>query len=328
MDYKIKQQPEDFVVEELPLFKNEGGEYTYWVLEKKNYNTLAAIKEVSKRLHVPLHLFGWAGNKDKNAVTRQYISIKKPRSAVEEINDGQLRLTYYGSGSERIYIGYLRGNRFTVTLRDLTDSDAAAICSNAQQLQHIPNYFDEQRFGETNVEVGRALIGHDFKKAAAIIYREEQSNPLASLRKVHNSVLSMYIHAYQSLLWNEALGGYIKAHDPSATKVPYSQGTFYFSSAQLPQLQLPVVGFAAEVKDEYTKSVLAKHSIKPRDFIIRQLPQITVEGTVRSAFAEVSNLAAAAHDDELNKGKKKVVLSFSLPKSSYATIVVKALSAL
>ena len=70
---------------------------------------------------------------------------------------------------------------------------------------------------------------------------------------------------------------------------------------------------------------MKNNEITQRDFIIRQLPQVTVEGTMRKAFIGVSDLKIEDGADELNKGMKKIIASFSLPKGSYATVVIKAL---
>jgi len=67
-------------------------------------------------------------------------------------------------------------------------------------------------------------------------------------------------------------------------------------------------------------------SITTRSFVIREIPELSSEGVMRNAFVEVSNLSISDFDDdELNEGKKKCTVKFSLPKGSYATIVVKSM---
>ena len=75
--YKIKQMPEDFIVNE--IFKPElqaNGDYIYIKLTKKNYNTIDALKSIGKTINLPLKNLGFAGAKDRTAVTSQIISIK------------------------------------------------------------------------------------------------------------------------------------------------------------------------------------------------------------------------------------------------------------
>ena len=73
--YKIKQIPEDFIVKEInDIILNNDGKYSYFLLKKKNYNTLNAIKAIAKKLKINEKDIGFAGNKDKEAVTKQTIS--------------------------------------------------------------------------------------------------------------------------------------------------------------------------------------------------------------------------------------------------------------
>lgn len=336
MEYMIKQVPEDFLVEEIPsVVPGNEGEYSYYSLWKKNCNTLAAIKEISRKLGINIRRMGWAGNKDKNAVTRQAISIQRADEAkIRKLNFENISLSYLGKGSQRIYIGNLAGNKFTITVRNLGSDGCAEIQKNHETLKKngflIPNYFDEQRFGGMNYETGKALLERKFGEAAAAIYRAEMPNPVQALAKVHGSVLSLFVHAYQSLLFNEMLSEYIMKKCSSFSTVEYSRGTFIFPGEKVVAVKLPIVGFATELKDDETgkiaSDILRKHNISQRDFIIKQLPALTVEGSERDALAEAKNLEIGSmQDDELNEGKKKCVLKFELQKGSYATILIKAL---
>ena len=74
--YKIKQIPEDFVVREISGIRpSEHGKYTYFLLKKRNYTTQRAVKAIADALHIPEKRFGFAGNKDKNAITEQLCSV-------------------------------------------------------------------------------------------------------------------------------------------------------------------------------------------------------------------------------------------------------------
>src|SRR3989338_8721057 len=112
MNYSIKQVPEDFDVEEIPEVKlAEEGDYAYFIMEKKGLNTVRAVRLVAQALGILIGRIGWAGNKDKNAVTKQIISIQRvSREKVETLSISGIRLSYYGRGSERIFIGNLEGN--------------------------------------------------------------------------------------------------------------------------------------------------------------------------------------------------------------------------
>ncbi len=336
MNYAIKQVPEDFAVEEIPAAKlAEEGDYSYFIMEKKLLNTIRAVRLVAQALGIRIGRIGWAGNKDRNAVTKQIISFQGVgRERVEKLSIDGIRLRYFGRGSERIFIGNLAGNKFCIVIRNLSSNDCRKISVNLEALRKtgflIPNYFDEQRFGGNNVEIGEALLRHDFSFAAREIYREEMDNPLAALRRVHKSNLSLYVHACQSLLFNETLSEYIRSIGCCFSTVQYSRGEFLFPLARTESKALPVVGFGTELEGdavaEAARKILRKHKLTQRDFIIRQLPELSVEGTLRDAFVKADDFELGKpEDDELNSGMKKLRIKFSLPKGSYATIVVKAL---
>lgn len=338
MNYSLKQVPEDFLVEEIPSVKDEGaGDYAYFLMEKKNLNTLRAIRLVAQALGIRIERIGWAGNKDKNALTRQVISIQNiSRERVENVSVEGVKLSYYGKGSERIFIGNLLGNRFTVVMRCISEADCRIIAENSERLRKndfcVPNYFDEQRFGGGNVDIGKALLRKDFGFAAREIYRKEADNPIDALRRVHKSSLSLYIHSCQSLIFNEILSEYIRSTTNDFRALPYRAGEFLFPSVKIEEKALPIVGFGTELGNDVvadiTKKVLKNHKLSQRDFIIRQLPELSIEGTTREAFVTATGFEfGSPEDDEFNFGKKKIKMMFALPKGSYATIVIKALTA-
>jgi tRNA pseudouridine13 synthase len=74
---KFKEYPEDFIVEEFIDFKKQKGDFYYYILEKKNYNTLDAVNKIAEKLKINKNKIRFAGLKDRKAVTKQYISIYK-----------------------------------------------------------------------------------------------------------------------------------------------------------------------------------------------------------------------------------------------------------
>ena len=148
---------------------------------------------------------------------------------------------------------------------------------------------------------------------------------------MHKSVLSMYIHAYQSLLFNEILSEYIKGSCSSFTEISYSKGAFLFPKEKIANAKLPVVGFGTELGSDkisaIASQVMKTHSLTQRDFVIRQLPSLSVEGDERDALIAVRDISIGhPEEDELNPGMNKCSIEFALGKGSYATIVVKALT--
>ena len=94
--------------------------------------------------------------------------------------------------------------------------------------------------------------------------------------------------------------------------------------------RVPIIGFGSEIEDERVEEIidrlLSEERITYRDFIIKEIPELSSEGTERDVFMEVKDFKIIEKgDDELNEGKKKVRLGFKLKKGSYATVVIKQL---
>ena len=178
--YKIKQTPEDFIVTEINNVKIQDGAYTYFVLKKKNQTTLHAIQEISRRTGIPLREFGYAGNKDKNAITEQTCSVR-----------GNIRIEgMIGTGKTPISLGQHNGNRFAIIVRNITEKPKIHT--------EFVNYYGEQRFGTRNAELGKLILLGKWNEAAEklVMTKEEfKQQPL--------KLLKLYVNAYQSLLWNK-----------------------------------------------------------------------------------------------------------------------------
>ncbi len=161
--YKIKQVNEDFrVFEKFGLPLAETGHYQYFTLEKNGLSTSEAIFLLSEKLRIPRKMFGFAGNKDKRAVTRQAISIETSRD-IGSMESAKLKATYLGKGDERISLGSHSGNEFWITIRNLGGDEVP------EEISFIPNYFDSQRFSSSNVDIGAAILAKDFEKAVTMI---------------------------------------------------------------------------------------------------------------------------------------------------------------
>lgn len=283
---KIKQIPEDFIVKEIFNLKLEPGKYLYYKLTKKNWNTLDIIQELQKRLKTKD--IGYAGIKDRNALTIQYIST--PKKIDFKIKD--VEFEYLGNGKERIYLGSLEGNEFIITIRDLE--------TRLKALKEIINYFGEQRFSEKNALIGKLLVKKQFKEACyELNLNVENNDSVKSLRSLGLKKLKFYIHAYQSELWNQLA-------KKSKKKI------------------VPIIGFLTEGNDY--DSILKQEGITKKDFIIRSIPEISSEGSERELIIKINNFKTLEYsNDELNPHKKKQIITFTLQKGSYATVVIKNL---
>ena len=73
---KVKVKPEDFIVEEVAdIFTSDAGDFCVYRLQKRGWNTVDVLKNLSKKLNLPSSDFSYGGKKDKYALTSQYITI-------------------------------------------------------------------------------------------------------------------------------------------------------------------------------------------------------------------------------------------------------------
>ena len=302
--YKIKQKSEDFIVKEIPRYKLEPGPYSYFWLKKTNYNTVSAIKKLSQILKIPMRNIGFAGSKDKIAITEQVISIKNTK---KEIKQKDLETKFIGAGKNPISLGDLEGNEFIINI--ITET-------KPKKLTKIKNYFGPQRFSKNNKEIGKALIKKDFKKAAELIdqievkdhLKQHPNDFIGAIKKLPLKISKIYVNAYQSYLWNQMAKNTDKKN-------------------------LPIIGFATKLNKEIEK-ILKKENITLRDFIIPQFPELSSEGGQRDVFTEIKDLKIKLLKNEkglqnsknfgkkINKGYQ---LKFKLQKASYATEVIRQL---
>lgn len=330
--YRLKQLPEDFIVKEISSLKTKNqGSYLYFLLKKKNRNTLDAVKEIAKQLNLKEKQIGFAGSKDKQAITEQVCSVKGiSKDKLSKIKIDNAELTFLGYNDQPVCLGDLTGNQFEITIRNLKKT-------KLKKIDFIENYFDEQRFSQNNVKIGKFLIKKQFSDAVKLVNSDKAKEHLeknkndyvGALKKLPLRLLRMYVNAYQSYLWNETLAEYLRTKK-NTHKVKYSLGIFIFIKKKINKLDLPLIGFSEidfneEIKNIIIK-IMRKEDVDFSDFIIKQIPELSLEGDARKAFVEVQNLEISKPDqDELNKGKKKIKVNFTLPKGSYATLVIRKL---
>jgi len=169
----LRREPEDFIVEELPLVKKGGDDGPYLIcrLTKTNWELQHAIKEIAKRLGISHRRIGWAGTKDRNAVTRQLISLYHVTpDQVSGIRLKDITLEPVGQSNEALSLGDLLGNRFDILIRDCDPAELEMRVreTSATVSQAVPNYFGLQRFGATRPVthlVGECILRGDFEKA-------------------------------------------------------------------------------------------------------------------------------------------------------------------
>jgi tRNA pseudouridine13 synthase len=366
----IKQQPDDFVVEEVTqdgvlleagvdgivLQHASEGRFVHCTLEKKNWDTMRAVKEIARRLKVSQRRVGYAGTKDKKAVTTQRISVGgKTIEELKGVNIKDITLRDFSYGDDGIGLGALNGNRFTITVRGvILDGDAVKGVVEGISggiASGFPNFFGVQRFGTTRPIthlVGRRIMDGDFEGAVLAYLSmafEGEDSETASWRKgiadsmdfrsaLNNAprnlgyeaallnhlvrmpgdfrgalaalpagLSRMFVHAYQSYVFNRSLSRYIES--------------------DIVVERLPLAGFESSV-DEFTAGVLEEEGVRLEDFRVRGMPTLGSRGELRDCFVGVEDIKLLeVRPDELNEGCSAAVLRFTLPPGAYATTLLR-----
>jgi len=180
---KLKSVPEDFLVEEilpdgtvLELGKrmempDQPGRFTHFILEKNNWTTAFAIREIANRLRSSHKNFGFAGSKDKCAVTTQLASgFGINREALLALGIRGISINGAWGAKDKVRLGDLAGNRFTIRVNRPKDGAETSVEAIRSELGgRFPNYFGEQRFGSSRRNthiVGEKIIRGDYEAAA------------------------------------------------------------------------------------------------------------------------------------------------------------------
>lgn len=165
----IKARPKDFLVEEQPLYQPSGqGEHIYLMVQKRLMPTMAAARVLATHFGVPLHAIGYAGLKDKHAITLQVFSVHAPGKKPEDfpmLQHDAMQVLWADLHANKLRQGHLAGNRFSIKVRGVEMTKALAAKRILDRLERVgvPNRFGEQRFGYLgrNQEVGRGIILRD-----------------------------------------------------------------------------------------------------------------------------------------------------------------------
>jgi tRNA pseudouridine13 synthase len=210
----LKRFNEDFTVTELPPQLPCGeGEHIWLDIEKNGANTAFVAQQLAEAAGVQERDVGYAGLKDRYAITRQWFSIYLPSGKTGETPDltqlqhPEFKVLSQSRHVKKLRPGDLQGNRFRIVLRDVTgDADAIkAIEANLKAIaaQGVPNYFGAQRFGFDggNVEQGRAMLAREIR----VRNPKKKGIYLSAVRSfVFNEVLALRI---QQGLWGQTLPG-------------------------------------------------------------------------------------------------------------------------
>jgi tRNA pseudouridine13 synthase len=212
---RFRATPADFRVEELDGFEASGsGEHLLLTIEKRGMNTAFAARLLAQWAGVADRAIGYAGLKDRHAVTVQRFSVhlpgrEAPPLAALEANDG-LRVLTQSRHARKLPRGALAGNRFVLVLRGVVGA-REAIAGRLRDIaaRGVPNFFGEQRFGRWGDNVANALAMF----AGRRVQREQRALLLSAARsQLFNRVLEARVAAGT---WDAALDGEVWMLDGS-----------------------------------------------------------------------------------------------------------------
>ena len=202
----LRQTPEDFQVEEDLGYTPEGeGEHLWLWVEKRGMNSDQVARRLAKLAGVRQVDVGYAGLKDRHALTRQWYSLHVSKGEMEQSaqwHDPQWRVLHWARARRKIRRGSLHGNRFVVTLREVR-GDMRAMEARLGEIaaRGVPNYFGEQRFGHDNIARAEAMARGELRVGD----RHLRGIYLSSLRSaLFNSVLAWRVNDGS---WDGVLGG-------------------------------------------------------------------------------------------------------------------------
>lgn len=191
---ELRQSSSDFYVEEIPAYEPSGaGDHVLAWIEKTDVDTFSAVSTLAKALEVKPMEIGYAGMKDKWAVTRQYFSFPPPVTPeqLEGVKIEGISVIRATRHPHKMKTGHLKGNRFRLVVKDLKpgqahDENANKVLERLSQPPGCPNWYGQQRFGRfgDNASIGKKILLGTFE------------GRLAPKKK------RLFISAYQSALFN------------------------------------------------------------------------------------------------------------------------------
>jgi len=317
----IGPAPEDFMVDEIPLYAFSGaGEHWYVRMEKRNFTTPALVRAVTRTAGVDERDVGYAGLKDKHAVTRQWLSLPAKAKPPNEwqLPEG-IRVIEHTRHANKLRTGHLLGNRFRITLdvKETSALETAQTIANAVRARGSYNYFGGQRFGRQ---------GEGLQQAIAWLRAGGKSHGVPRfLSKLYPSVIqaevfNRYFSARRELGLDRLLAGEVvrlnnagamfTVEDPAREAPRLASGDIHLTGPVFGPKARPANAEAAALE----ASVIAELDLGAA--AIAQLGRLA-PGTRRDLIAKVTDFTVGW------AAVNRLALEFSLPAGSYATEVVR-----
>jgi tRNA pseudouridine13 synthase len=316
---KLRQKPEHFRVEEIPVYLPTGeGSHLYINITKTLLSTKEALEKISLALQIPAYEIGVAGLKDKYAVTTQTISINLEGKKLtneeisEKIQKTGIKINWMKLHTNKLKPGHLLGNKFEIIISEAKDIKTAEKTASILRKTGIPNFYGEQRFGveKNNAEKGLAILKGELNVQDRWLKR-------------------LLLSSYQSYLFNLylseriKLGNFDKLILGDICKKSDTGGLFSVENLENEQKRFdvgeisftgPMFGkklwFAESESGEFEKQILKESGLSEEE--INRLG----EGLRRAGRIFLKDLS-------IEKTEEGIKICFALPKGSFATIVLR-----
>lgn len=318
---RIRSVPEDFRVDEVLGFVADGeGPHVLLTVEKRGANTRWVADELARFAGVPSREVGYAGMKDRHAVTLQHFTLpldRRPEPDWSAVANGSFRVLKAERHRRKLKTGTLEGNRFRLVLRDISGA-VSELTPKLESIrsQGVPNYFGEQRFGRGAANIARAEAALSGK--LRVHDRRLFSLLLSTARSlIFNDLLSQRVKAGT---WNKLLNGEVLMLDGSHSVFLAVEG-----DAELPSRLAngdvhptgPLWGRGEPMTTGGVRNLEADVAAR-HPALTQGLAKVGVDMSRRALRLPVRDLAWCEEEGNL-------VLEFFLPAGAYATVVLREL---
>jgi tRNA pseudouridine13 synthase len=324
---------DDFIVRETPAYLPTGvGDHVMIQIRKRGLTTMMAVTALARALNVAERDMGFAGMKDRNAVTEQWLSAPKPVSPeqVQALSVPNIDILQCGRHPHKLRTGHVASNHFELRVRHLNaEISIATYLQRAsaviEQLQTHPgalNWYGEQRFGRNgdNAAQGFALLrGEETSKRAPSARQKKIDRLLVSSlqselfnRWLHDRVNDgLYRRAIAGDVMRKRSGGMFVCDDPTVDQRRIEQGEIVVTGPMFGvDMKQPLAGSLAQTRE---LAVLTQAGITVDDFAsVKRI----ASGTRRDIGLVVSDVTIAAIESD-------IVIGFTLDAGGYATAVMR-----
>ncbi len=316
---KIRVVPEDFIVEETLSFETSGsGEHVFLQIQKSGENTEYVARQLAKFANIRQRDIGYAGLKDRHALTTQWFSVWLPGKAELDwsafVND-HIKVMQTMRHARKLKRGVLSGNRFKILIRDW-QGDPAKIFNQLELIKTngIPNYYGEQRFGRYGQNVNQALTMF----SGTSVNRDQRSIYLSAARSfLFNQILAFRV---KNNTWNQALPG--DTYQFSGSKSCFKSQN---ADAEILRRVDEKIIHPTGVLWGKGEADVSGDALEIEQTVIDQYVELA-QGLINAGLEKDRRTLRVNVDDlSWEIDEKKLRLSFSLPAGSYATALLREL---